>query len=243
MPAETAPVAPALASLVAARRELERRLARLSGEAAARVRAFVTDRQALLAAGAFLDLAPKVSAKLETLTRQLFGEVLDEIEADLTHAVREILGQDRRVRSRREIKAGRLSIEFEMEQDGKVEDILSGQGGSVCNILSVGLRLVALSQLDPARHRPFLVLDEQDCWLRPELVPRFVGLIAAIAERLDIQVLYISHHPVDLFALRANRVFALTPSREQGVRVAVVSTRAGGQIDLPGPQARGRAGD
>jgi len=232
-----------LSALVAERRALQRRLDRLSGEAAARVKAYVADRKALQGAASFLDLAPKVSARLETLTRQLFGEVLDEIEADLTQAVREILGQDRRVRSRREIKAGRLSIEFEMEQDGQVEDILSGQGGSVCNILSVGLRLVALSQLDPARHRPFLVLDEQDCWLRPELVPRFVGLIAAIAARLDLQVLYISHHPVDLFALRANRVFTLAPSREQGVRVAVVPSRAGGEVALPGPDVDGVSGD
>lgn len=232
-----------LSALVAERRALQRRLDRLSGEAAARVKAYVADRKALQGAASFLDLAPRVTARLETLTRQLFGEVLDEIEADLTHAVREILGQDRRVRSRREIKAGRLSIEFEMEQDGQVEDIMYGQGGSVCNILSVGLRLVALSQLDPGRHRPFLVLDEQDCWLRPELVPRFVGLIAAIAERLDIQVLYISHHPVDLFALRADRVFTLAPSREQGVRVAVVPPRVGGHVDLPGPDVDGLSGD
>jgi len=232
-----------LSALVAERRALQRRLDRLSGAAEARVKAYVAERKALQAAAGFLELAPKVSARLETLTRQLFGEVLDEIEADLTHAVCEILAQDRRVRSRREIRAGRLSIEFEMEQDGKVEDILSGQGGSVCNILSVGLRLVALSQLDPGRHRPFLVLDEQDCWLRPELVPRFVGLIAAIAARLDIQVLYISHHPVDLFALRADRVFTLAPSREQGVRVAVVPSRAGGEVALPGPDVDGVSGD
>jgi hypothetical protein len=228
-----------LTSLLAARRELTRRLDRLSGEAAGRVREFLAARQALLGLQAFLDMAPRVSARLETLTGQLFGEVLDEIEADLTHAVREILGQDRAVTTRREIKGSRLSIAFEMEQDGQVEDILVGQGGSVCNILSVGLRLVALSQLDPARHRPFLVLDEQDCWLRPELVPRFVRLIARIADRLDIQVLYISHHPVDLFALEANRVFALRPSRETGAVVTVLAERPGAGGALPSLDASG----
>jgi hypothetical protein len=222
-----------VAALVAERRDLTRRLDRLSGEAASRVRDFAATRQELLAQRAFLDLSPKVSVRLETLTAQLFGEVLDEIETDLTHAVREILGQDRTVTTRREIKGNRLSIAFEMEQDGKVEDILVGQGGSVCNILSVGLRLVALSQLDPARHRPFLVLDEQDCWLRPELVPRFVRLIGLIADRLGIQLLYISHHPVDLFALDASRVFELRPSRESGARVTVLAERAGSGAALP----------
>jgi ABC-type thiamine transport system ATPase subunit len=100
-----------------------------------------------------------------------------------------------------------------------MEDVLTGQGGSVCNILSVGLRLIALSQLDPARHRPFLVLDEQDCWLRPQLVPRFMKLIADIARRLDLQLLVISHHGVDLFAHVADRVFELAPDREHGVAV------------------------
>jgi len=226
-----------LSSLLVARRALERRLDRLSGEAAGRVREYTAARQALREAEAFLDVAPRVSARLETLTSRLFGEVLDEIEADLTHAVRELLGQDRTVTTRREVKNNRLSIEFEMEQGGEKEDILVGQGGSVCNILSVGLRLVALSQLDPGRHRPFLVLDEQDCWLRPELVPRFVHLIAAIADRLEVQVLYISHHPVDLFAQEARRVFALKPSREQGVRVTVVTDRAAARADLSGMTA------
>ena len=120
-----------LSSLLVARRALERRLDRLSGEAAGRVREYTAARQALREAEAFLDVAPRVSARLETLTSRLFGEVLDEIEADLTHAVRELLGQDRTVTTRREVKNNRLSIEFEMEQGGEKEDILVGQGGSV----------------------------------------------------------------------------------------------------------------
>jgi hypothetical protein len=222
-----------LTELAEERRRLERRLDRLSGEAAARVREYGAARAALGKADAFLEIAPKVSGRLEELTRELFGEVLDEIETDLTHAVREILGQDRKVVSRREVKNNRLFIEFEMEQDGRTEDILVGQGGSVCNILSVGLRLVALSQLDPARHRPFLVLDEQDCWLRPDLVPGFVRLIAAIADRLGIQVLYISHHPVDLFALEARRVFGLRPSRDGGPRLEILTDRPAAMVQLP----------
>ena len=231
-----------LAALVEERQDLTRRLDRLSGQAAAKVEAYAEARESLLAAEAFLDLAPQAAARLEDLTRELFGEVLDEIETDLTHAVREILGQNRTVVTRRDVKSGKLVIEFEMEQDGKTEDIYVGQGGSVCNILSVGLRLIALSQLDPDRHRPFLVLDEQDCWLRPDLVPGFVRLISAIADRLGIQVLYISHHPVDLFALEARRVFGLMPGREHGPTLTVLADRpapADGDAALPGLDAAG----
>jgi hypothetical protein len=198
------------------------------------VREYLAAGETLRSVNAFLGMAPGVAARLEELTKELFGEVLDEIETDLTHAVREILGQDRTVVTRREVKGNRLFIEFEMEQDGRTEDILTGQGGSVCNILSVGLRLIALSQLDPAAHRPFLVLDEQDCWLRPDLVPGFVRLISDIADRLDLQVLYISHHPVDHFADRARRVFALRPGREDGPRLEILSERPAAAVDLPG---------
>jgi hypothetical protein len=217
-----------ISSLLNEQRELERRADRLAGLAGAGVREYLAAREELAAIEAFLELSPKAAARLEDLTRELFGETLDEIEANLTHAVREILGQDRVVTSRREIKGGRLYIEFEMLNAGEPEHILVGQGGSVCNILSVGLRLVALSQLDPERHRRFLVLDEQDCWLKPELVPKFVDTIAKIADRLSLQALYISHHPMDLFAGKAKKIFGLKPSKTDGVSVEVILDRSGG---------------
>ena len=206
---------------------LERRAGRLEGLAESLSRDHQRARRELASLRAFLDAAPLALARLEELSRDLFGELMEEVEANLTHAVREILGQDRKVVSRREIKGGKFHINLEMEQQGQPEDILRGQGGSVCNILSVGLRLVGLAQLDPESHRRFLVLDEQDCWLKPELVPKFAGLIAAIGEKLSLQVLYISHHPVDAFHIHAGRVFMLSPSRETGVKVTVLAEKPG----------------
>lgn len=193
-------------------RDLERRFERLSALAEARHEEYRRLEAELGVARGFLALAPLAAERLEVLSRDLFGEILDEIEAGMTRAIREILGQDRRVASTRDVQRGRLAVDFHIEQAGCEEDILVGQGGSVANILSVSLRLLSLSQLDPAHHRPFLVLDEQDCWLKPELVPRFMGVIRAVAERLGLQVLVISHHPLDLFAAEARRIYELTPS-------------------------------
>lgn len=206
-------------------RELERRLDGLAGVAETRHKDYLRAAAEMKGITAFLDMAPKAEALLEKLSQSLFGELLDEIEANLTQAIREILGQDRVVKSERETKAGRLQVSFHVENQGQVEDILVGQGGSVCNIISVSLRLIALSQLDPARHRPFLVLDEQDCWLKPELVPRFMKLIRTIAERLNLQVLVISHHPLDLFASQAETIHGLSPSREHGVKLSLLKGR------------------
>ncbi|MFW5487765.1 MAG: hypothetical protein ACNI3A_05050 [Desulfovibrio sp.] len=204
-------------------RALERRFDRLQALVEDRHRQFLSLRQKRKVVEEFLELAPKAGAVLDELSRTLFGEMLDEIEANLTHAIKEILGQERRVVSIRELKAGRLTIQFQIErEDGDIEDILRGQGGSVCNILSVGLRLIALSLLDRDMHRPFLVLDEQDCWLKPELVSRYMGVIKTVADKLGLQVLVISHHQIDHFSLRADRIYSLLPDWEKGVSVQVV---------------------
>lgn len=210
-------------------RELTRRLDRLQALAEARHEAREEAGEKLRATREFLELAPAAEARLEALSQALFGELLAEIEATLSEAIRMILGQERTVRAVRELYAGRLHVRFEIEQDGKVEDVLHGQGGSVCNILSVGLRLVALAQLDPARHRPFLVLDEQDCWLRPELVSKLVAVIKTVSSRLGLQVLVISHHGLDHFAFKADRVYGLVPSREHGVALELLREKTRGE--------------
>lgn len=219
--------------------ELSERVAQLSGLAASRHQeylALVSERAQL---DRFLELAPRAVATLEELSTRLFGEILDEIESNLTHAVREVLGQNRTVVSERRTVGNRLQVHFSIhsgEDPDHQEDILRGQGGSVANILSVGLRLIALSQLDPYRHRPFLVLDEQDCWLKPELVPRFMQLIARIARRLGLQLLVISHHPVDTFASAADRILELVPNQDEGPRVRCRPLREKRLADPNGPE-------
>ena len=220
--------------------DLSERYVRLQTMADMKVREYAAARSRLAEGESFLAMAPQAAETIETLSKALFGEILDEIEDTLTHAIREVLGQDRTVTSLREVKGNRLTVHFEIRNRGieeNVEDILCGQGGSVCNIMSVGLRLVALSQLDPARHRPFLVLDEQDCWLRPQLVPRFMRLVASIAERLGLQVLVISHHPVDLFAEYAGTIHALRPDPKLGAVLEVMKAETADDVRADGEGA------
>nr|WP_092157842.1 hypothetical protein [Maridesulfovibrio ferrireducens] len=198
---------------------LERRVDQLAAKASARVDDWIELRSEIQKVDEFLQVAPEAEKKMEELTTALFGELLTELETNLTHAIREILGQDREVKAIASIRDKKLQVDFQILNQGGEEDIMVGQGGSVCNILSVGLRLIALSRLNPDIHRPFLVLDEQDCWLRPNLVPRFMDLISTISKRLGFQVLVISHHPLDLFANSADSILALEPNRECGVKI------------------------
>jgi ABC-type branched-subunit amino acid transport system ATPase component len=166
--------------------------------------------------GAFLDRAPQIADRLDQLSQQMFGDILDEVERNLTYALREVLEQELKVITTREVKKGKVSITFGIERQGEREDILTGQGGSVCNIISVGLRLIALSQLPEQDHRRFLILDEQDCWLRPDLVPHLMHIIHTIAQRLQFQILVISHHDVNLFREYADRIYRLLPPAKEG---------------------------
>ena len=111
----------------------------------------------------FLDIADAVEIALDKLSEQLFGRVVKILEEQLTEALQEVLDQALKLKVSRDNKRGVATISFYIERDEKPENIMRGQGGSVVNVLSVGLRMFALKTLSSDVHRRFLVLDEQDC--------------------------------------------------------------------------------
>ncbi len=169
----------------------------------------------------YLGLAPQVEEALKYLSQQLFDRVVGLLQDKLTIALQEVLEQPIRLKAQTDFKRGGASVEFCIEREGRHEDIMKGQGGSVTNILSIGLRMFALTALDPKHHRRFLVLDEQDCWLRPDLVPRLVKIIHDAGRALGFQVLLISHHDTDLFERYADRIYRFSPHAD-GVKVEIV---------------------
>ncbi len=173
---------------------------------------------------AYLGIADQVTLALEQLNSQLFAQVLGIVQEKLSVALQEILDQPICLKAKADFKSGAAVVEFNIERDGHSEDILRGQGGSVANILSVGLRIFALSQLDESKHRRFLVLDEQDCWLRPDLVPQLVKIVAQAGRELGFQTLMISHHDVESFVQYADKVYEFAPGPD-GVQVRERQTR------------------
>jgi hypothetical protein len=170
---------------------------------------------------AFLELEPKVLQALDQLDNQLFKDITTLLEDKLSIALQEVLGQSIRLKVESVQSHKSIGFEFSIVRDGHEEHILKGCGGSVANILSVGLRLFALTCLSEERHRRFLVLDEQDCWIQPELIPRFIKIIKEAARALNFQILMISHHDPDLFFDQADRVFQLCPHPD-GVKVHIL---------------------
>jgi ABC-type glutathione transport system ATPase component len=174
-------------------------------EALAERRRDVASEQQKLAE--YLGVADAVSEALSRLSDQLFGEIITIVESQLSQALQEVLEQPIQLKVDRGFKNGVASIEFHIERRGKKENIIDGQGGSVANILSVGLRLLALTTLGETEHRRFLVLDEQDCWLHPSLVPRLVQIVHNAGKMLGFQVLMISHHDGAAFERHAEKIY------------------------------------
>src|SRR5687768_4069294 len=118
---------------------LRRRLDKLDGQHAS-----LRDRRAACDANLrrmleYRNLAPDVEAALDRLSQLLFAQITGALENTLTFALQEVLGQSIRLKVTQEFKRGVVTIGFHIERDGHAEDIMRGQGGSVANILSVGL--------------------------------------------------------------------------------------------------------
>ena len=184
-------------------------------------------RSQLAEARRYLALSERVTSALEALSERIFKEVLEVIEEKLSMALQEVLDQPIRLKADVQWKRNAAAVDFWIERQGHREDILKGQGGSVANILSVGLRMFALTTLDEKAHRRFLVLDEQDCWLHPDLVPRLVKIVHEAGRALGFQVLMISHHNESSFNRYADRIYRLVPRGEAGVRIVAADERPG----------------
>ena len=219
-------LSPAAATPLAAPQDARRRLDRLNFERENRVK----NSQRL--AGRFHELngylasADKVTEALETLSERLFQQLLSVVQEKLSIALQEILEQPIQLRAQAEFKRQMASVEFWIDRNGNKEDVLKGQGGSVANVLSVGLRMFALTTLDSQQHRRFLVLDEQDCWLRPDLVPRLVKIVHEASQALGFQVLMISHHDMALFQRYADRIYQFGLNAEGEVQVRQINVAA-----------------
>lgn len=210
-------------SPVAARQRYER----LMGRRQERELQAAAVEQRLGEVSAYLAIADKVTDALEVLSQRLFKELLGVVEEKTTIALQEILDQPIKLRADADFKRGAATVEFWIDREGNKEDVYRGQGGSVANILSVGLRMFALATLDPAEHRRFLVLDEQDCWLRPDLVPKLVEIVQEAGRALGFQVIMISHHDLSVFEQYADKIYEFVPLMGGVVEVREVSKPAG----------------
>lgn len=180
---------------------LRARWLRHDGAQAARREATRTLAEQVALAKGRLALRPDVEALIDALAQRAHERSVGHYESLLSALIRDVLPEGGQraaltLETKRDLPALSLSVvrDDETGQAVNPEDILDGNGGSLTNVIVAGLRYIALAR---SGQRPFMVLDEPDCWLRPDRVPAFGRVITQLAHNArgaGIQTLLISHH-------------------------------------------------
>lgn len=152
-----------------------------------------------------IELEPEIKILLDKLQHHEHEKSVGTYERLLTALLNDILPGDRKIVMELSTERGLPALNLYIQKgDQPLEDAFDGTGGSVSNILSVGLRLISLIRSDKRR---FMILDESDCWIKPSLVPRFVKVIQEMATSLGVQILMISHHNESFFTAIPNKLY------------------------------------
>lgn len=152
-----------------------------------------------------IELAPDVKELLDLLQHYQHEKSVGAYERLLTAFLEDVIPGERKIKMELTTERGTsaLNIFVKKGEDLPCEDAYTGTGGSVSNILSVGLRAISLIR---SGKRRFLVLDEADCWIKPTLIPRFASVVQQMSEKLGIQILMISHHDESAFNFLPHRL-------------------------------------
>lgn len=144
----------------------------------------------------WLEKQPNYITFLQHLQTMLHQKNIGAFSELLSYFVKDVLDKDKQIVFDLYTYHNLPALRIESLNEGCRENIFEGNGGSIANIVSTGLRLIALSRLE---HRKFIILDEPDCWLKPSHVPTFAKIIGDISAQLNIQTIIISHHSWEYF--------------------------------------------
>lgn len=148
-------------------------------------------------AKACIEWHPQVNDMIERLQREEHEREVGAFEQMLTAALQDVLPGPRRLVMDLHTERGLPALDMYLRKgDSPLEDAFHGSGGSVSNVLSAGLRIIAVLR---SGMRPFLILDEADCWIKPTLAPKFAAMIQEVSRELNVQILMISHHDAKEF--------------------------------------------
>lgn len=178
-------------------------------------------------AKARLTLADEVNAALEGLQNRAHKRAVGAFEQLLSAILHDVLPEKGEVKLELGTERGAPALDVQIDNKGSREDALEGSGGAVTNVLSAGLRFAALSRTG---NRKLMVLDEPDCWLKPERVPAFIRVLAEVAEKAKTQTILISHHEPAAFEGLVN-IVRLVKGSDGSMQAQVMQPSGGMWLD------------
>lgn len=215
--------APSRASLAARSRSddamrLDRAAAGVAALAGRRAELRARERELLASVGRAkgrLALRPQVDDLLRKLQARAHERSVGAYERLLTGIVADVLPGNRRILLDLGTERGLPALDIEVGHGAHREGIMEGSGGSLTNVVSAGLRFAALVR---SERRRFIAMDEPDCWLAPDRVPDFCGVLTNISREVGVQTLIVSHHEPDFFGPDAFVLRMEAPGGRLGVR-------------------------
>jgi DNA repair exonuclease SbcCD ATPase subunit len=191
-------------------------------------------------------------AKARGQARPELDEILDELQAELsertvslysgilTQLVKDVKlpkSRDVSIELRLRTDRGLPALDIVAVRNGNAVNIMDKAGGALTNIVCLGLRSIAT--ICNKKLAPFLVLDEADCWVKPDatLVQNFYSMVGGLAAQLNLQALVISHHDAGLFARDGINLLKVDGDPEAGEGVSVEARKdapAWPSEDVPG---------
>lgn len=161
----------------------------------------LTDKVGL--AKARLSLSEELTRLFEAMQTRAHSRSVGSFEALLSAVLQDVLPGTGNVRLELSNSNNAPNLDIFLDNNGSLEDILEGNGGAVTNVVSTGLRYAALTR---TKNRRLIVLDEPDCWIKPEHIPEFMRVISEVSATTKAQTLLISHHEPAYFRGRMNVV-------------------------------------
>lgn len=141
---------------------------------------------------------PDVESYMLTLQQRVHQRSVGLYEQLLTALIQDVLPENvHPISLELETEKGLPALHIQLGKGEFAQDIYEDTGGSLTNVVSSGLRFIALAR---SGLRKFMVLDEPDCWIEPHRVPRFADILSDMAKRIRVQAILISHHDDSAFA-------------------------------------------
>jgi hypothetical protein len=145
-----------------------------------------------------LDKKKDVEQFIEDLQADIYRKRVADLEKLLSALVYEVIETAKPIGLELEIERGLPSLDIVSRISADLsEDIFEDEGGAKTNVVVLGLRLLAIVC---SRMRRFVVLDEADCWIKDDRVPKFYSVIKDAGRKLGMQCFAISHHSMNKFA-------------------------------------------
>lgn len=135
-------------------------------------------------------LAPQVASIFEGMQHLSHKRSVGSLESLLSAILNDVLPNEGNIRLMTSYKANSTHLDIMLEKQGRLEDVLDGNGGAVTNIVCAGLRFAALSRTG---NRKLMVMDEPDCWVSLDRAPEFARTVSQIALKGGFQTFVITH--------------------------------------------------